>query len=139
MRNMNNVLPVKYGTSTRSATVPVLGESSARARGGAAPAARRRDRDRALMVDRATDRATVRYGMQQALLPLFNVTNKEDGGVSRTGRFAIKYCMVLGTERNIRRTVRRSARPESYRYTYSCVPWDFRVRTCARYVLALGL
>ena len=50
-----------------------------------------------------------------------------------------KYCMVLGTKRNIRRTVRRSARPESYRYTYSCVPWDFRVRTCARYVLALGL
>ena len=72
-------------------------------------------------------------------IPLFNVTKKEDGGVSRTGRFAIKYCMVLGTKRNIRRTVRRSARPESYRYTYSCVPWDFRVRTCARYVLALGL
>ena len=62
-------------------------------------------------------------------IPLFNVTKKEDGGVSRTGRFAIKYCMVLGTKRNIRRTVRRSARPESYRYTYSCVPWDFRVRS----------
>ena len=81
----------------------------------------------------------VRVPFIPATCSLFNVTQKEDGGVSRTGRFAIKYCMVLGTKRNIRRTVRRSARPESYRYTYSCVPWDFRVRTCARYVLALGL